>query len=232
MPIQSLAIIVVAAGRGDRFGAPKQWTPLAGHPLLAHCLAAFEAAFPGAERLVVLPPGAGASAEWAACRSSLATEWRVVDGGATRAASVRAGVEAATEEVVAVHDGARPFPPIEAIREGLQIMDLDPSAECAVIASRATDTLKRIDPGTGRIVQTIDRSAIARAETPQICRRAALLAALGRPGAEDCTDEAQAIEAAGGRSVVVLHGGFNPKVTTPPDLRLAEAWLAGGGAAG
>ena len=188
--MSALALVVVAAGSGTRFGGPKQWAPLAARPLLAHCLDALGLAQPEADRVVVLPEELLESASWHEVNASLAQAWRAVAGGATRALSGRSGVEAARGEIVAVHDGARPFPPVDALREAVALLREKPALAGAIVCAPVTDTLKQLDDA-GLITGTIDRARCARAETPQVCRRERLLNALARPGTEDCTDEAR-----------------------------------------
>jgi len=228
MTIARLGLVVVAAGSGTRFGGPKQFAPLGGKPLLAWCLEAFDKCEDIAERVVVLRADLQDTATWRGIVAGLRHPVRVVEGGAQRADSVRAGTGALGErcDLVAVHDGARPFPPLEAMRGCAAMLRGDADLACAIVAARCTDTLKALGDDGESIVRTIDRSRTARAETPQVCRRAALLEALARPGASRCTDEAHAIEHAGLRTAVVLHDGANPKITTTLDVRAAEAILA------
>ena len=228
---QALGFVVVAAGSGARFGGPKQWTPLAGRPLLAHSLERLAAAFPDAERVLVLSAEGLAGTEWPALRERLSAPWRAVEGGATRAASVLAGVEALGSDcgLAAVHDGARPFPPIKAIRQCVDRLQEDASLAAAIVCAPVTDTLKVLDGDGGFIERTLDRNLAARAQTPQVCRRARLLEALRAPGAARCTDEGQALERLGLRTAATIHNGYNPKITTPVDLDAAEAWLRSDG---
>jgi len=207
-----IAGIVVAAGRGDRFGAAKQFLTLGGTTLVDHAVAHASAA---CDPVVVVVP---AGSEWAG-RPDVA----VVTGGVTRSASVRAGLAAAPAEceIVVVHDAARPLAGvalfsavIDAVRAG---------ADAAVPAIPVADTLKRVDGE--RVVETVVRDALVAVQTPQAFRADVLRAAHESGG--DATDDAALVEAAGGRVVVVPGDRRNLKVTEPADLALAEALLAG-----
>lgn len=225
------AVVVVAAGSGVRFGGLKQFAPLAGKPLLQRTLEAFRPLEKTA-LVAALPAVALESPEWRAIADALGEPVLAVAGGRTRAESVLMAVEAAGEcDLVAVHDGARPFPPLGAVSRCIELLGEGWDWDGAIVAAKATDTLKRVG-GDGRtIVGTVDRSVTVRAETPQVCRQAAILDALRQPGAMAFTDEAQALESLDLRVAAVTHNEFNLKVTTRQDLRLAEAWLASGGLA-
>jgi 2-C-methyl-D-erythritol 4-phosphate cytidylyltransferase len=206
--------IVVAAGSGDRYGAPKQYVLLAGRPVLAHAVAAARTSCDGV--VVVVRPGDEDRGEVRATGADY-----VVAGGATRAASVRAGLDAVPPEadIVVVHDAARPLAgpelfaaTIAAVRDG---------ADGAVCALAVTDTIKRVEGDA--IVATVDRSDLVAVQTPQAFRADALRRAHGA-GAE-ATDDAALVEAAGGKVVVVPGDRANIKLTAASDLALAEWWL-------
>jgi 2-C-methyl-D-erythritol 4-phosphate cytidylyltransferase len=214
-PTEMVAGIVVAAGRGERFGAPKQFLTLGGVPLLDHAVARARAA---CDVLVLVLP---AGADWDADREGRA-DVSVVAGGASRSDSVRAGLAAvpAGSEIVVVHDAARPLASselftavIDAVRAG---------ADAAVPGLAVADTIKRVDGAN--VVETVDRDELVAVQTPQAFRVDVLRAAHGALG--DATDDAALVEAAGGRVVVVPGDRRNVKVTEPSDLALAEALLA------
>jgi 2-C-methyl-D-erythritol 4-phosphate cytidylyltransferase len=155
-----------------------------------------------------------------------ATEGRasyVVAGGATRPASVRAGLAAvpADAEVVVVHDAARPLAS-DQTWEAVIAAVLD-GADGAVPCVPVTDTIKERGDD-GRLV-TLDRARLVASQTPQAFLAAALRAAHSSGG--EATDDAALVEAMGGRVVVVPGEPTNLKVTGPADLVLAEALLAG-----
>lgn len=206
--------IVVAAGRGDRFGAEKQFLELAGTRLVDRAVAACAAV--SDEVVVVIPPGT----EWSGPPVAAA-----VPGGATRSASVRAGLDALSgaPAVVLVHDAARPLAGralfdavIGAVRAG---------ADAAVPGVPVADTIKRVRGD--RVLETIDRDTVVAVQTPQAFRTAVLRAAHDRAG--DATDDAALVEAAGGAVVVVPGDVANFKITEASDLERAAAVLARGG---
>jgi 2-C-methyl-D-erythritol 4-phosphate cytidylyltransferase len=202
--------IVVAAGRGDRFGQPKQFCDLAGTRVVDRALAHVVCVCDGT--IVALPSGCA----WDG-------EGTPVEGGATRSDSVRHGLAAVPDDadVVVVHDAARPLAPralfdavIAAVREG---------ADAAVPAVPVRDTLKRVDGD--RVVATVERAQLVAVQTPQAFRASVLRAAHAR--GDDATDDAALVEAAGGRVVVVPGDPRNLKITEPVDLAVAAALLDG-----
>jgi len=209
--------LVVAAGRGERLGSagPKTLVQLGGRPMLHWSVAALRAVAAVGEIVVALPAGVEAPA---GCVGAV--------GGEHRSASVRAALAAASQhdDVVLVHDGARPLVTaglIEAVLAALEGVD------CAIAAAPVTDTIKEAD-AAGLVVRTLDRTRLWSVQTPQVFTRAALERALAMPEAivAAATDEASLVELGGGRVRVVAAPPENLKVTTPRDLRLAEQLLA------
>src|SRR5690606_23484397 len=138
----------------------------------------------------------------------------VVPGGATRPASVRAGLAAVPDEAAAivVHDPARPVPVPHVWRAVLEAVAA--GADAAVPGVPVTDTLRSIHGGV------VDRSSLVAVQTPQAFRAAALRAAHADGG--DATDDASLVEARGGNVVLVDGDPRNVKITTPADLSVAE----------
>jgi len=221
------AAIVVAAGSGERLGAgrPKAFVALAGRPMVAWSLDAVAAA--GIPRAVVaVPPGHGAVAEEALSGAADAFPLGLVlvEGGATRSASVRNALAAAGEvEAVTVHDAARPLVAAELFTATLSALA---DADAAIAAARVTDTVKEAGPD-GLVVHTHDRSRLWAIQTPQAFRAGVLRRALdvGDDVLARATDDAWLVERAGGRVRVVESSPANFKVTTPHDLALAESLL-------
>ncbi len=210
--------MVVAGGHGQRFGGRKQFAELAGRSVLAWSLDAAGEACAGV--VVVVPGGweraAGVTADCgAACR--------LVAGGPSRSASVRAGLHALPDGVgiVAVHDAARPLAPAEVWDRVLAAVAA--GADAAVPVVPLTDTVCEVEPG-GR-ARTLDRSRLVAVQTPQAFRLPALLAA--HAGDPEATDDAALVEAAGGRVELVPGDPVNLKITAPTDLAVAAALLAG-----
>jgi 2-C-methyl-D-erythritol 4-phosphate cytidylyltransferase/2-C-methyl-D-erythritol 2,4-cyclodiphosphate synthase len=228
------AILVVAAGRGTRIGAavPKQYLHLAGQSLLTHTMRALLDADPAARLLVVIHPDDAdlfAASVAAIDRVDAPRVLAPVPGGATRQASVRAGLAALAglpdrPQVVLIHDGARPFPSpgLIARAEAAAIRD-----GAAVPGLAVTDTIKEIDE-TGRIVATPRRAALRAVQTPQAFRFDLIYdahVAADAAGARDLTDDAAIAEWAG-HPVHIFEGDpGNMKVTSPEDVIAAEARL-------
>ena len=168
----------------------------------------------------------------------------VVDGGATRAESVRNALEAVGTELVAIHDAARPLVTPELIEGVGSTLLADPDADGAIAATPVADTIKRVtsahDAGCNAlrlsevhktlhpIETTVDREGLWAAQTPQVFRVAALREALAADPerAAAATDEAMLVEQAGGRVLIHPSSPENLKVTTPLDLKLAGMLLA------
>jgi len=218
--------VLVAAGRGERMGAgrAKAFLPLAGRALLLRAAEAFESA-PEVEAIVAVVP----ADEQRAARDLLAPLRKVtavVAGGATRQDSVRAGLEAlpsAFDGIVLVHDAARAL-----IEPALIASVVRAAAEtgAAIPVLPLVDTIKRVRDGA--VGETLDRSELAAAQTPQGVRRALLQEALDEAARKGITvtDEAMAVEHLGRRVAAVVGSPRNLKITTPHDLRWAELLLA------
>ncbi|MEH6772669.1 MAG: bifunctional 2-C-methyl-D-erythritol 4-phosphate cytidylyltransferase/2-C-methyl-D-erythritol 2,4-cyclodiphosphate synthase [Cereibacter changlensis] len=211
------AAIIVAAGRGTRAGGdlPKQWQQLAGRPVVAHALAAFGAA-KGVDRVIlVIHPDDRPRAE------SFGVE--LVEGGASRDASVRNALEALAGQGVArvlIHDGARPLVSEALIGRLLAALE---GAEGAAPAVPVTDALWR--GAEGAVAGTQDRTGLWRAQTPQTFRYEAILAAhRAHPGG--ALDDVEVARAAGLDVVIVEGDEDNLKLTYPGDFARAERILA------
>jgi 2-C-methyl-D-erythritol 4-phosphate cytidylyltransferase len=202
--------VIVAAGWGERFGGPKQFSDLGGARLVDHAIATAAAV---CDAVVLVVPDAD---DWQGAEVAAR-----VTGGASRAESVRAGLAAVpiSAEVVVVHDAARPLATadlfaavIAAVRDG---------ADGAVPGLAVADTLKRVDDV--RVTATVDRVGLVVVQTPQAFS-AGMLRAAHATGAE-ATDDAALVEAIGGSVVVVPGDPRNLKVTGPADLMIAAALL-------
>ena len=209
------AVIIVAAGRGLRAGAgiPKQWRPLAGKTVLDHTLAAFQGQV---DRIVlVIHPE----------DRDLATRFGVdlVDGGATRAESVRNALEWLEPfgfDHVLIHDAARPLVSakvISAVKSGLQ------THIGAAPALPVSDALWR---GESTVTGTQDRTGLWRAQTPQGFRFAEILAAHRAHGGT-AADDVEVARDAGHTVAIVAGDEDNLKLTYPGDFARAEAILKG-----
>jgi 2-C-methyl-D-erythritol 4-phosphate cytidylyltransferase / 2-C-methyl-D-erythritol 2,4-cyclodiphosphate synthase len=211
--------LVVAAGRGSRFGGslPKQYLPLAGASVLRHAVRALASHPRVADVLVAIRPEDRAAFDSAVAGLRVMTP---VAGGATRQESVRLGLEALAgyrPEHVLIHDGARPFPDPELVDRIIDGLD---QAVAAIPCLPLRDTIKRAEGET--ICETIDRSALWRAQTPQGFHFDAILAAHRAAIGQALTDDAAVAEAAGLMPLMVEGSENNLKVTTPEDLAVAE----------
>ncbi len=221
-----LHALIPCAGSGSRAGTevPKQYQILAGQPLVAHTLAAFAQVKRLASVLVVVAPGDDTLAR----AGALPARVQVADcGGATRAASVQAGLRelarlgASQDDWVLVHDAARCLITPALIDRLIDACLPDPVG--GLLAQPLADTLK-YGP-EGRVAATIPREGHWLAQTPQMFRLATLAQALQTAGTS-VTDEASAIEAAGLQPRLVPGSARNFKVTWPEDFALAQALLA------
>jgi 2-C-methyl-D-erythritol 4-phosphate cytidylyltransferase/2-C-methyl-D-erythritol 2,4-cyclodiphosphate synthase len=215
--------VVVAAGRGSRFGDPeKVLTPLAGRPMLAWSLAAIEQVAEIGSVIVV----AGEHTRDAIARmireERFAKVRAIVAGGERRQDSVAAGLAALPKatEIVVIHDGARPLATAELFARATHTAFGNAAAIAAVPVA---DTLKRVVDGT--IVDTVDRAGLWAAQTPQAFRLTVLRAAIAAGGGETITDEARLCETAGIEVAIVPASLANMKVTHPEDIAVADALL-------
>ncbi|GAB6389482.1 2-C-methyl-D-erythritol 4-phosphate cytidylyltransferase [Stutzerimonas marianensis] len=221
--------VIPAAGVGSRMRAdrPKQYLPLAGKALIEHTLDCF-LDHPGLLGLVVSI--APEDPYWPSLTCALDQRVQRVDGGAERADSVLAGLchlrerGARLTDWVLVHDAARPNLARGDLDRLLGELADDPVG--GLLAVPARDTLKRAG-ADGRVVETVDRSVIWQAYTPQMFRLGALLHALqaALEAGAAVTDEASAIEWVGDSPRLVEGRADNLKVTRPEDLQwLEQRW--------
>ena len=218
--------LVPAAGSVSRFGAEvlKQYSPLAGKPMLYHSVERLLATPEVEITFVVLAPGDTEFRrhDWSAFGNRLAP---LYCGGATRRDSVLNGIIAAASLVdpndwMLVHDAVRPCLGMPELR---RLIDEAGGDEVGgILAIPVADTLKRADDEQ-RIAATEPRDGLWRAQTPQMFRHSMLLRALRE--AEHVTDEASAVEALGYKPKLVEGSTKNMKVTFPADLEIAEKML-------
>jgi 2-C-methyl-D-erythritol 4-phosphate cytidylyltransferase len=228
------AAVVPAAGRGERLGpgAPKALREVGGTPMLVHAVRALAQARSVDLVVVAAPPS-----ELGDMRSLLASvdvpaQVEVVAGGDTRQQSVFRALAALPDDVdvVLVHDAARPLAPSEladsvvtAVRGGV---------DAVVPVLPVVDTVKRVDPDTDVVLETVDRGVLRAVQTPQGFRRTVLARAHAHAGTLDATDDAGLVEALGLQVRVVPGHPEAFKVTRPLDLVLAEAVVSRRRAAG
>ncbi|SFK88238.1 2-C-methyl-D-erythritol 4-phosphate cytidylyltransferase [Geodermatophilus ruber] len=211
--------IVAAAGSGLRLGAdrPKALVLLAGRPLVAWAVESLRAGGV-AEVLVAVPAD-----ERAAFAGALPADVRLVTGGASRTASVRAALAAVEPraDAVLVHDAARPLTPPDVIARVLAALAAGAPAVVPVLP--VVDTTVTVD-ADGWITSAPERATLRRVQTPQGFARDVLVAGYDRlPAGADLTDDAAVVRAAGTSVVTVPGDERAAKVTVAHDLALAEA---------
>ena len=199
----SIAIIVVAAGRGERLGRgiPKALVQIDGKTILEHCLDNL----PNHELIVV---GPGDHLEQ--FRSIIPESVKLVEGGNTRQQSALNGIQASTAEKVLIHDAARCFTPSAVFERVIHALD---KFDAVIPAVKITDTIKQIDGDL--VINTLDRDQLVAAQTPQGFNREKLLSSFSDL---EVTDEAMLMEKAG-HSVGFVEGDIRSrKITTEEDL--------------
>jgi 2-C-methyl-D-erythritol 4-phosphate cytidylyltransferase/2-C-methyl-D-erythritol 2,4-cyclodiphosphate synthase len=219
-----IAAVIVAAGRGVRAGAdmPKQFRTIGGAPMVRRSLLMFvEHPNVGAVQPVIHPEDVAMFQSSAAGIDTLPA----VFGGATRQASVRAGLEAlrtSKPAIVLVHDAARPFASAALVSRAIAAAE---KTGAAIPALPVSDTVKTVD-AEGLVGGTIDRNTLRLVQTPQAFAFPALLEAHRRAaaaGREDFTDDAALAEWAGLKVSVFAGEPGNIKITEPDDFARAEA---------
>lgn len=229
-----VAVIIVAAGRGQRVGAerPKQYLPLCGKSVLQHSIEAFlnapyvnlvQTVIHKKDRALYDQATAGLSSDISPDAFLAAP----VIGGATRQQSVMNGLMALADEepdLVLIHDAARPFVSPGHIK---QIIAAAADHGAVIPTLQLVDTIKQTRDG--RIIKTVDRSTLARAQTPQAFRYKLIYMAhrkmAGKPAASDMTDDCAIAEACGITVLSIPGEEGNFKITTPEDLKKAEQMI-------
>lgn len=218
--------VIVAGGSGTRCGAdgPKQFQQLGGEAVLCHSVRFFGNHPAIDEVVVVAPADALQEAAMALAAIDFPAPLTIVAGGPRRQDSVRFGVIAAGEcDLVAIHDGARPFPPAN-FDEGIAAA-LDAGA--AIFAMPSTDSIKLVEHQA--VVRTVPRENLWAVQTPQIFRPLELIEALETCERDklEITDDASAYEHLGRPVRVVPGSRRNLKITYAEDFIMAEALLKG-----
>ena len=219
--------IIVAAGQGSRMGGEraKQFLELAGIPIIVHTIRAFDQCEAINEIVVVLIASEAAGFLELAGKYGLRKLTKVVPGGLTRAESVRNGLQAvrpATAEIVAIHDGVRPFVTSSEI---MSTINAAHENGAAILVGPVTDTIKEVNGEL--VVATLERAKLRRALTPQCFRYSLLWPAYEQADVNDpaLTDESVLMERLGIEVAVVQGSSRNIKITTPDDLIIAEALI-------
>jgi 2-C-methyl-D-erythritol 4-phosphate cytidylyltransferase/2-C-methyl-D-erythritol 2,4-cyclodiphosphate synthase len=225
---QEIAVVIVAAGRGERAGSPesgpKQYRRIGGEPVIRHTIRAF-AAVPAIGRIVVAIH-ADDDALFTESAASLAARVSMVVGGLSRQESTLRALRSLAAEppaIVLIHDGVRPFIERELVENVIACAE---SGVGALPAVAVADTLKRVRAG---MIATVDRTDLHAAQTPQGFPFAPILAAheaAASSGRTDFTDDASIAEWAGLEVRIVPGSASNVKLTYPRDLAMADERLA------
>lgn len=217
--------VIVAAGNSTRMGGTdKIMAPLGEYPVIGHTVLALNAC-PQIDEIVIVTRGELIVQIGQLCRELDAEKvTRIVVGGETRQQSVSLGIQQVDEQadLIAIHDGARPFVSQRLLREVIQAAGKSGAAAPAVPVK---DTVKRaVD---GQVLETLDRSQLFAVQTPQVFDASLIRAAIHQVLEENAsvTDDCMAVERLG-MSVTLTQGEYeNMKITTPVDLILGEALL-------
>lgn len=218
----TVGAVIVGGGAGSRFGGDKLTGLIAGKPLIAHTLSAFEASAGISSIVLVVPTGREEEFRAIARDAGITKLSGVVIGGGHRHESVLNGLKALPPEIefVAIHDAARPLITPDLITRSLEAAFREGAS---AVAAPVTDTLHRIDH-SGYAAGTLDRSSLRAMQTPQVFRVHEIMelfdAVEGIP-----TDEVSVAMAAGKKVSLVEHSEPNLKVTWPQDVVMAEALL-------
>lgn len=222
--------IIVAAGTGQRFGAPlpKQFCPLMGRPAVMTAVERMRQSVPGVDiRLVLSEDFIGRWMEM--CRQAGFESPEVVAGGATRWASVRNALasipEGDAEAVVMVHDAARPLMTPGVARRLAEALDRghDGAVPCVAVI----DSMRRVMPDGSSVA--VPRAEYRCVQTPQAFRLEKLRSAYARPYSPDMTDDASVMEAAGMADIALVEGeDALMKITRPGDMECVERYIRQG----
>lgn len=223
-----VSAIIVAAGGSVRMGIAdsKQFIPLLGHPAIEYTLRAFEKCHFIKEIVVVCREQDKARIRLIADENGFSKVSSLVEGGASRAESVRNGIKAASSKAkyFAIHDGARPLITVEEIE---RVIEAAFETGAATLGVPVKDTIKIVD-GYNKIESTPLRSQLRAVHTPQVFERELYQFALENAGDNmiNFTDDCSLIEHMGGEVEVVKGSEENIKLTTPIDVVIAESILS------
>ncbi len=217
--------IIVAGGKGTRMGAtvPKQFLCVGGEPVLMRTLRRFHDYNPRLSLIVVLPHEQQDYWRQLCREHHFDIVHQCVDGGVTRFHSSLSGLSVIPEEadgIVAIHDGVRPFVSEETIG---RCFEAARNEEAAIPVMPVVETLRRVE-SDGQS-HNVSRSCYRSVQTPQCFRISLARAAFSQPYREDFTDDASVVEAYGHKVAMVAGNRENIKLTTPFELKVAEALL-------
>lgn len=217
-------VIIVAGGKGLRMGSdiPKQFLPIGGKPVLMRTLERFRAYSPTLQIILVLPKAQQDYWRQLCQEYHFEIEYLLADGGETRFHSVQHGLALIPDEaegVVGVHDGVRPFPSIDVIRNCYETAR---QAKAVIPVIPVVETVRHLE---GETSVTVPRGDYRLVQTPQTFDIQLLKAANRQPYNDGFTDDASVVEAFGFDITLVDGNRENIKITTPFDMAIAEALL-------
>ena len=215
--------VIVAGGKGLRMGSelPKQFLCIGGKPILMHTLEAFRRFDEAMQLILVLPRDHQPLWHTLCEKHAFSLPYLLADGGETRFHSVKNGLALITGEgVVAIHDGVRPFVSSEVLH---RCFTTAATHHAVLPVIPIVDTVRELTVEGSR---TVDRNAYKLIQTPQVFDVTLLKTAYEQPFTPFFTDDASVVEALG-RTITLVEGNReNIKITTPFDLKIAEALLA------
>ena len=217
-------VIIVAGGKGLRMGSdiPKQFLPIGGKPVLMRTLERFRAYDDALQIILVLPEAQQAYWRELCGQYHFDVEYRLANGGQTRFHSVQNGLALVPDEaegVVGVHDGVRPFPSIEVIRNCYETAR---TKKAVIPVIPVVETVRHLE---GDKSVTVPRGDYRLVQTPQTFDIQLLKAANRQPYNNGFTDDASVVESYGFEITLVEGNRENIKITTPYDLKIAEVLL-------
>ena len=217
-------VIIVAGGKGLRMGSdiPKQFLPIGGKPVLMRTLERFRAYDDALQIILVLPEAQQAYWREHCGQYHFDVEYRLANGGQTRFHSVQNGLALVPDEaegVVGVHDGVRPFPSIEVIRNCYETAR---TKKAVIPVIPVVETVRHLE---GDKSVTVPRGDYRLVQTPQTFDIQLLKAANRQPYNDGFTDDASVVESYGFEITLVEGNRENIKITTPYDLKIAEVLL-------
>lgn len=214
--------IIVAGGKGTRMGAsiPKQFLPVNGLPVLMQTIKRFKECGDGLEIIIVLPKEQHEYWYELCKKHRFTSTYTVAEGGETRFHSVKNGLAMIPDDaegIVGVHDGVRPFPSVEVIRNCYETAR---TAKAVVPVIPVVETLIHID-GQGNS-ETVPRDSYRLVQTPQAFDIQLLKRAYKQPYQDSFTDDASVVDSIGQEMTLIDGNRENIKITTPFDLRMAR----------
>ena len=221
-------IIVVAGGKGLRMGSdiPKQFLPIGGKPVLMRTLERFREYSDDLQIILVLPEAQQEYWQGLCEKYDFKVEYMLANGGQTRFHSVQNGLALVPDDaegVVGVHDGVRPFPSIEVIRNCYETAR---TAKAVIPVIPVVETVRHLTGGQARCEVesvTVPRDEYRLVQTPQTFDIQLLKAANHQPYNDGFTDDASVVESYGHKITLVEGNRENIKITTPYDITVAEA---------